>query len=119
MAATSRTGAIDVVVINASPVASVRSEVVIDGLLHKSRVRAWVLDGPSPTAYNTPGQPDNVTTVARSADVGNGDFSWRFPAHSVTMLQLLRQPPEFLAAGDGPISARVSSAAVTSGQISS
>lgn len=109
-AASSRSGVIDLVVINASPVTSVRSRVIVDGVLHKGRVHALLLDGPSPTAYNTPAHPDNVTTVASTAEVGTGDFSWMFPAHSVTMLQLLRQPPEFLAAGNGRPGARTSSA---------
>ena len=39
--------------------------------------------------------------MSTTAEVGNGDFFWTFPAHSITMLQLSRQPPEFLAAGKG------------------
>jgi alpha-N-arabinofuranosidase len=121
-AAASQKGAVDIVVINASPVRSIRSDIVIEGELHKSQVHSLILDGPSPTAYNTAEKPDNVTTVARTADVGSGDFFWTFPAHSVTMLQLSRQPPELLAAGAGntgpspgpadgvpPVSAQISS----------
>ena len=78
-----------------------RSRVEIDGIIHKDRVHVELLDGQSPTAYNTPAYPDSVTTVASTAEVGNGDFSWTFPAHSITLLQLSRQPPEFLAAGAG------------------
>ena len=101
MAAAGRGGGIDLLVVNASPVNSVRSHVEINGVLHKSRMHVLLLDGPSPTAYNTPENPDNVTTVSTTAEVGNGDFFWTFPAHSITMLQLSRQPPEFLAAGKG------------------
>jgi alpha-L-arabinofuranosidase len=89
------------VVINASPVDAVHSQVTVDGLLHKSLAHVVVLDEPNPTAYNTPEDPDSVTTVASTAQVGNGEFPWTFPAHSLTMLQLPRQAPEFLAAGPG------------------
>jgi len=58
-----------------------------------------LLDGPSPTAYNTTSAPDKVRIEPATAEVGTGDFSWTFPAHSVTLLELSRQPPEFLAAG--------------------
>jgi alpha-L-arabinofuranosidase len=130
-AAASRKGAVDIVVINANPVRSLRSDVVIEGELHKSEVHSLLLDGPSPTAYNTAEKPDNVTTVARTADVGSGDFFWTFPAHSVTMLQLSRQAPELLAAGagntgagstgagsTGPPAGPAGSALAVSGQIS-
>ncbi len=101
VAAATRAGGTDLMVINASPGSSVRSLVTVDGELHKSRVHVLLLDGPSPTAFNTPANPDNVTTVSTSAEVGNTDFFWTFPAHSITMLQLSRQPPEFVAAGKG------------------
>jgi alpha-L-arabinofuranosidase len=97
----SSTGVIDLVVINASPVSAVRSRVDVDGTLLKKRVHVVVLDGLSPTAYNTPAHPDSVTTVASTAVVRSSDFSWTFPAHSVTLLQMSRQPPEYLAAGAG------------------
>jgi alpha-L-arabinofuranosidase len=101
IAAASSTGVIDLLVIDASPVSSVRTRVDIEGMSHQRRVHTVLLDGASPTAYNTPEDPDSVTTVARTAEVGNGDFSWTFPAHSVTLLQVAQQPPEFLAAGGG------------------
>jgi alpha-L-arabinofuranosidase len=101
IASTASTGEVDLLAINASPVSAVRSRVEIDGIIHKDRVHVELLDGQSPTAYNTPTHPDSVTTVASTAEVGNGDFSWTFPAHSITLLQLSRQPPEFLAAGAG------------------
>ena len=78
-----------------------RSHVEINGVLHKSRVHVLLLDGPSPTVYNTPENRDSVTTVSSTAEVGNGDFFWTFPAHSITMLQLSRTAAEFLAAGKG------------------
>ncbi len=104
MASTSSTGGVNLLVINASPVNPVRTRVDIDGMVHKDRVHVVVLDGQNPTAYNTPAHPDSVTTAASSAEVGNGDFSWTFPAHSVTLLQVSRQPPEFLAAGAAQVS---------------
>ena len=106
IAAGPKAGGIDLLVINASPVSAVRTHVAIEGVLHKSRVHFLLFDGPSPTAYNTPETPDNVSTLAGSAEVGNGDFSWTFPAHSITMLQLSPQPPEFLAAGGRQAGAR-------------
>jgi alpha-L-arabinofuranosidase len=103
MASASSRGVVDLLVINASPVSAVRSRVDIEGLLHRSQARETLLDGPDATAYNTPPHPDSVTTETATVEVGNGDFSWTFPAHSVTLLQLSRQPPEFLAAGGGQL----------------
>jgi alpha-L-arabinofuranosidase len=103
-AALSRHGVLDLLVINASPVTSVRAEVVVDGMFHESRAHVSLLDGPSPTAYNTPSGPDRVSTQVSTAPVGNGDFSWLFPSHSVSLLQLTPQAPDFLADGGGEVS---------------
>lgn len=88
-------------VIDASPTTSVRAKVVIDGLAYGGRAHVLVLDGPSPTSYNTPLQPGLVRTQARAAELKSGGFSWTFPAHSVSLLELPHQLPQFLADGGG------------------
>lgn len=87
-AGASRQGWVDLVVINASPVAPVAAQVDLEGWQHTTRVRAYVIDGPSPLAYNTPWDPRVVTVTAGSSDVPAGAFKWTFPAHSLSLLQM-------------------------------
>ena len=87
-AAVSRRGCLYLVGINADPTAAVPVEVVLDGFRHSSWLRAYMLDGPGATAYNTASHPQEVTTTTKTAEVGSGDFAWTFPAHSVSLLQL-------------------------------
>ncbi len=101
MAAITPKGALDLLVIDASPTTSVQAKVVIDGLAYGGRAHVLVLDGPSPTSYNTPSQPGLVSTQASTAQLSGGEFSWTFPAHSVSLLELPQQLPQFLADGGG------------------
>lgn len=84
----SSNGLLDILVINTSPLAKVKAQVDLNALEHGRRLLATLLDGPSPLAYNTLDHPDEVTSVARFAEVNRGNFEWAFPAHSVTLLQL-------------------------------
>ena len=42
------------------------------------------------TDENNPTSPTTVQLVSQSASVGTGNFSWTFPAHSITAIQLKR-----------------------------
>lgn len=99
-AALSRDGQLEVVVINAEPTDIVTARVVLRGLRHSSQVRAYLLDGPSAGAYNTATHPRLVRTTATTAKVGAASFVWRFPAHSLSLLELRATPV-------GPMPARV------------
>ncbi len=84
-----RNGAqLDVLVINVSPDAPVRADLVFDGVHHDSYMSATLLSGTNPLAFNTLYQPYAVSTTTRPAVAGRGNFSWLFPAHSVTLLQM-------------------------------
>lgn len=87
---------LDLVVINADPLASVTAEVVLDGLTGSGQAEAYVLDGPNPASYNTAGLPGQVAVTATTVDVGDHVFSWDFPAHSVTLLELVTNSAGYL-----------------------
>ncbi|MGC8627106.1 MAG: alpha-L-arabinofuranosidase C-terminal domain-containing protein [Acidimicrobiales bacterium] len=91
VAAESRTGQVDIVVINASPTEPFLAQVDLRDKKNFSQVDASVLDGPSPTAYNTPARPDLVHVTSYATPLTGKHFYWRFPAHSLTLLRL--RPP--------------------------
>jgi alpha-N-arabinofuranosidase len=98
VAGATATGRVDLVVVNAGPVAPVTATVVLDGRTGTGQLQACVLDGPSPTAYNTAAVPDEVSTRCTTAHVGKRMFNWRFPAHSVTLLRTLTGNRDMLVA---------------------
>jgi alpha-N-arabinofuranosidase len=80
---------IAILVINASPLLPVRALVDLGKIAHGSGVVSTVLDGPSPLAYNDLAHPNTVRLVTRHTMVPpDRNFSWTFPDHSVTLLQL-------------------------------
>jgi alpha-N-arabinofuranosidase len=79
---------LDLLVINASPERDVTTWVNLEGTVHNGYMSATLLDGPDALAYNTDYQPRAVTTRSTRVWVGERNFSWTFPAHSVTLLQL-------------------------------
>jgi alpha-N-arabinofuranosidase len=86
LAAVSPRRQVELAVVNANPAQPLRVLVDLAGWRHDSRVRASVLDGPTSLAYNTPTWPHLVTVKSFSRAVGQGAFSWQFPAHSLTLL---------------------------------
>ena len=81
-------GHLELVVINVSPTDAVKATVRYRGLPSSADLTARLLDGPSPTAYNTLDQPDEVGITTLRGTVHNRGFEWTFPAHSVTLLEL-------------------------------
>lgn len=77
---------LQVLVVNSSPTTSVRARLVFRGARHGRHLTVALLDGPSPTAYNTVAHPTTVRTTWRSLEVGIGPLAWSFPAHSVSLL---------------------------------
>ncbi len=87
-----------VAVVNARAGASVAAQV--QGPLGQGcMLRASVLDGATPTSYNTPDRPALVTVRTSTTTVRCGSFHWVFPAHSLSLLQLSAVPAPLLAAG--------------------
>jgi hypothetical protein len=80
---------VDILVINGSPLEPVKGLVDLGGIAHGPNLVSTVLDGPSPLAYNGLGHPNTVQLVTRQFLVApDRNFSWSFPAHSGTLLQL-------------------------------
>jgi len=83
---------LELLVTNSNSLRPVRTRVVLTGLCHGDWLQVSVLDGPSPTAYNTRAHPDLVTLANSTFRLGKGNFDWTFPAHSVTLLQISPNP---------------------------
>jgi alpha-L-arabinofuranosidase len=81
-------GKLDLLVLNVSPITPVNALISLWRLARQGDVTATVLDGPSPTAFNTLASPSTVTTVTRTVEETSRQFSWTFPAHSVTLLEM-------------------------------
>ena len=88
LAGVSRACRLDLVGLNAEPQRAVTARVVLEGFEHSRSLLVALPDGPSATAYNTGSYPREVKTTLRRQRVGPGSFTWTFPAHSVTLLQL-------------------------------
>lgn len=92
--AASLAGQLDIVVVNASPIAPVKTRVDLTGLAHGRYMTSSVLDGPGPLAYNTYYRPDAVKITYVSSRVPlDRNFFWTFPAHSVSLLELATPGP--------------------------
>lgn len=97
VAATGR-GRFDLALVNTNPRAPLVADVRASRSSRSCALVAYVLDGPGPTAYNTPGHPEVVTVRRSSAVVGCGHFRWSFGPHSVTLLKLSARFTPLLAA---------------------
>jgi alpha-L-arabinofuranosidase len=86
--AASSNGKLYLLVLNVSPITDVNAEISLWRLARQGDVTATLLNGPSPTAFNTAASPATVTTVTRTVLETNREFSWIFPAHSVTLLEM-------------------------------
>lgn len=84
-------GKLYLVVVNASPTQPVPTTIDTGPLAHGNTATVTVLDGPSPTSYNVPGQAPAVVTTVKKDLVRSGDFAWTFPAHSVSLIELAAQ----------------------------
>jgi alpha-L-arabinofuranosidase len=85
---------IDLVVVNQSLDGDVTTQVNLAGLMHGRTASVRTLNGASATSYNTPTQPNAVSTIKSRASVGGGSFTYDFPAHSVTLIELKGIKPE-------------------------
>jgi alpha-L-arabinofuranosidase len=85
---------IDLVVVNQSLVGNVTTQVNLAGIMHGRRASVLTLNGPGATSYNTPSHPNSVTTNKSKTSVGKGSFTYTFPAHSVTLIELKNITPE-------------------------
>lgn len=85
-----RDGSVNLVVVNQSLTQSVVSRVSFLGHRHGTTASASILDGPSATATNSLAHPGEVKLSTTHLVIGIGVFTHRFPAHSVTMISVMR-----------------------------
>jgi alpha-L-arabinofuranosidase len=81
-------GTLDLMVLNTSPDAVVPATIDLGAVAHGLTAVARVLDGPSATAYNGYGRAPAVRTSTRSVPVTPGEFTWTFPPHSASLIEL-------------------------------
>lgn len=80
-------GDIQLAVINGDPSGPVTASVDLSAVSHEQYGTVTVLDGPAATSYNTPGQPDQVSSTVAVHKFTAPQFEWTFPAHSLTFFQ--------------------------------
>lgn len=94
LASTDADGHVYLVVVNQSAHDDVTARVRPLGYKHRGSAETWTVNGPSYLSYNTPEHPNTVTLLKRMVDLGApGDFTYQFPAHSVTAFRLTRTSP--------------------------
>lgn len=83
------TGHVSLAVINRHQKQEIVTEINIQGLRPGKKAKIYVLNAPEVTAANDFDHPENIV-VAESSFTGAGtDFTYTFPAHSVTILELI------------------------------
>lgn len=80
-------GDLDILVINQDPGRDVTAT-VRPGLTHTAAAQVATLNGPALLARNVSGDEHRVAITQTTAQVGAGEFSHAFPAHSVTRIHL-------------------------------
>lgn len=85
--AASGTARRDLLVINDNPSASCDATITMPGAFAGEILTSETLNGASATAYNTTFEPTAVSIRSRRLRLGSSELSWRFPAHSVTLLE--------------------------------
>ncbi|MFQ5595578.1 MAG: alpha-L-arabinofuranosidase C-terminal domain-containing protein, partial [Anaerolineae bacterium] len=86
--------------INKETTATITATIAISGFTPVSEATVWTLNGPDITAFNDAGHPTEViTTESAIADAGE-EFTYTFPAHSVTLIELHAAPPASRCVGD-------------------
>jgi len=81
-------GGIDVVAINRSPSAEVRSSLSLPGTQLSQRLTVTTLDGPSALSDNTSAAPNTVHTTTSTVRMTGGDATLTLPAHSISLVQI-------------------------------
>ena len=76
------------IVINQDPETAVTATVEPENFASSGTATVETLNSTSITDENNPTSPTTVQLVSQSASVGTGNFSWTFPAHSITAIQL-------------------------------
>ncbi|TDE01984.1 NEW3 domain-containing protein [Jiangella asiatica] len=88
VASTDADGNLYAVVINRDAELDVNASVVPVGYRHDGRAEIMTVTGADYLSFNSPDDRDAVALASQSVVVGAGDFTYTFPAHSVTAIRL-------------------------------
>jgi alpha-L-arabinofuranosidase len=80
-------------VINKETTATITATVVISGFTPAATAQVWTLNGPDIAAFNDTGHPTDVVTTELAITGTGQSFVYSFPAHSVTLIELLPAGP--------------------------
>jgi alpha-L-arabinofuranosidase len=80
-------GDLVLVVINVDPQRDVKAKVAPSNLSRSASVLVSTLASPNINDENSPSMPMLVAIKHRTTQVGNGNFEWSFPKHSVTAIR--------------------------------
>ncbi len=75
-------------VVNRSREASIECAIELDGCTPRSKGKAYEINGASIDARNDFDSPDTIVTVERPLIEIGREFSYTFPAHSITLLRI-------------------------------
>ena len=94
-------GDLELVVVNQSAELGCTARIDLQGYRHSATAGVSELNGPSATAKNTAGNPNQCAVTQKDVTVGEGNFTYTFPAHSVTRITLTKaNKPEQPSASD-------------------
>jgi len=79
-------------VINRHLADDIETAIHIDGFVPQPRATVYTLNGPSADSTNETGDHQTVTIVTSDISDASGDFTYAFPAHSVTTIELQGMP---------------------------
>lgn len=93
IAAMDSNGNVDLIVVNwnlDNDSGDVAANISIPDFMHRTIALVTTMNGPSYTSKNTLTEPYGVTNTTTNVSVGTGDFSYTFPAHSITRIHLTK-----------------------------
>lgn len=83
-------------VINKETTATITATVAISGFTPSPTATVWTLNGPDIAAFNDAGHPTDVMTTELAIADAAQSFVYPFPAHSVTVIELVREHRVYL-----------------------
>jgi alpha-N-arabinofuranosidase len=88
VAGTDDEGSIYLIVVNRDTSEPATATIDVRGRRATGQLTAWSVNGPHHLAFNTIARPDKVTIRTKEFGAVSGEWSYEFPAHSVTALKL-------------------------------
>ena len=88
-ATTDRDGHLYLVVVNRDPDKDVTARLSHPNFRGSGTAEVWTVNGPHTYSYNSPGEPEVVALDRARRSVPSDGFTYTFPAHSVTGIELV------------------------------